>query len=82
MVGRPVLGVRDHGAGLTLFSFCALAAAAGVGAMGMLVHERRKSGRSMNGLLGGNTGAMNGTRMGNGYGGYGSYGGYASGKRD
>jgi hypothetical protein len=79
MVGRPVLGVRDHGVGFTLFSFFALAAAAGLGAMGMLVYERRKSGRSMNGLLGGN---MGGTRMSNGYGGYGGYGGYNSGKRD
>ena len=82
MVGRPVLGVRDHGVGFTLFSFFALAAAAGLGAMGMLVYERRKSGRSMNGLLGGNMGAMNGARMSNGYGGYSSYGGYNSGKRD
>jgi hypothetical protein len=82
MAGRPVLGVRDHGIGFTLFSFFALAAAAGVGAIGMLVYERRKSGRSMNGLLGGNMGAMNGTRMSNGYGGYGGYGGYTAGKRD
>ena len=82
MVGRPVLGVRDHGVGFTLFSFFALAAAAGLGAMGMLVYERRKSGRSMNGLLGGNMGTINGTRLSNGYGGYGSYGGYASGKKD
>jgi hypothetical protein len=82
MVGRPVLGMRDHGVGFTLFSFFALAAAAGLGAMGMLVYERRKSGRSMNGLLGGNMGVMNGARMSNGYGGYGGYGGYASGKRD
>jgi len=82
MVGRPVLGVRDHGVGFTLFSFFALAAAAGLGAMGMLVYERRKSGRSMNGLLGGNMGVINGTRLSNGYGGYGGYGGYASGKKD
>lgn len=85
--GRPVLlGVRDHGVGLTLFSFFALAAAAGVGAMAMLVYERRKSGRTMNGLLGGNKGGggvgNGGARVGNGYGGYGGYGGYASGKRD
>jgi hypothetical protein len=83
MAGKPVLGVRDHGLGLTLFSFFALAAAAGVGAMGMLVYERRKSGRGLNGLLGGNKGGISGARtMGNGYGGYGGYGGYASGKRD
>ncbi len=85
MVGRPVLGVRDHGLGFTLFSFFALAAAGGVGAMGMLVYERRKSGRSMNGLLGGNIGSMSTMKMSNGYGGYGGYGGYtsgASGKRD
>jgi hypothetical protein len=82
MVGKPVLGVRDHGVGFTLFSFFALAAAAGVGAMGMLVYERRKSGRSMNGLLGGNMGAAIGSRLSNGNGGYGGYGGYASGKRD
>jgi hypothetical protein len=82
MAGRPVLGVRDHGVGFTLFSFFALAAAAGVGAMGMLVYERQKSGRTMNGLLGGNKGGVNGVRMGNGYGGYGRYGGYGSGKKD
>lgn len=84
MVGRPVIGVKDHGVGFTLLSFFALAAAAGVGAMGMLVYERRKSGRTMNGLLGGNAGANGGAmRMGNGYGsGFGGYGGYNLGKRD
>jgi hypothetical protein len=88
MVGRPVLGVRDHSIGFSLLSFFALAASAGVGAMAMLVHERRKSGRSSgiygNGLLGGNVG--NGTARTSG--GYGGYGGYSTsststwGKRD
>ncbi|EXJ90534.1 hypothetical protein A1O1_03637 [Capronia coronata CBS 617.96] len=82
MVGRPVLGVRDHSIGFSLLSFFALAASAGIGAMSMLIYERRKSGRSGiygNGLLGGNVG--NGVARGSGYGGY---GGYSSsfGKRD
>lgn len=79
MAGRPIIGVKDHGIGLTLLSFFALAASGGVGAMGMLVYERKKSGRSMNGLLGGNVGATNSMKMSNGYGGY---GGYTTGKRD
>ncbi|KAK6383807.1 hypothetical protein LTS17_003099 [Exophiala oligosperma] len=82
MVGRPVLGVKDHRVGFSLLTFFALAASAGVGAMAMLVHERRKSGRSGmygNGILGGNVG--NGAPRTSGYGGY---GGYTSsfGKRD
>lgn len=82
MVGRPVLKVTDHSVGFSLLTFFALAASAGVGAMAMLVYERRKSGRSglySNGILGGNVG--NGTARGPGYGGY---GGYTStlGKRD
>ena len=82
MVGRPVMKVTDHLTGFSLLSFFALAASAGVGAMAMLVYERRKSGRSGiygNGILGGNVG--NGAARSSGYGGY---GGYASGpgKRD
>ncbi|KIX02357.1 uncharacterized protein Z518_08298 [Rhinocladiella mackenziei CBS 650.93] len=82
MVGRPVLTVKDHSLGFSLLSFFALAASAGVGAMAMLVYERRKSGRSgiySNGILGGNVG--NGMARSSGYGGY---GGYSSslGKRD
>lgn len=86
MVGRPVLGIRNHRIGFSLLSFFAIAASAGVGAMAMLVYERRKSGRSGvygNGLLGGNVG--NGAVRSSGYGGYGGYGGYSgtsSGKRD
>ena len=83
MASRPIMKVTDHGVGFTLLSFFALAASAGVGAMAMLVYERRKSGRTMNGLLGGNTGGTNAMRTGNGYAtGFGGYGGYASGKRD
>ncbi|KAJ9664552.1 hypothetical protein H2198_000203 [Neophaeococcomyces mojaviensis] len=84
------LGVTDHRVGFSLLSFFAIAGSAGVGALGMLVYERRKSGRSMNGLLGGNVG--NGYATGStaargsghsGYGGYGGYGGYSGpGKRD
>lgn len=85
MVGRPVVGLRNHSIGFSLLSFFALAASAGVGAMAMLIYERRKSGRSGiygNGLLGGNVG--NGAARASGYGGYGGYGGYSSsfGKRD
>lgn len=86
MVGRPVLGIKDHSVGLSLLGFFAIAASAGVGAMAMLVYERRKSGRSGvygNGLLGGNVG--NGVARTSGYGGYGGYGGYSgssAGKRD
>ncbi|ETN47091.1 uncharacterized protein HMPREF1541_01281 [Cyphellophora europaea CBS 101466] len=93
MVGRPVLGVRDHSVGFSLLSLMGLAAAAGFGALGMLLWERKKSGRTRgNGLLGGNVGAGGGVGgMGNGgvvrssgYGGYGGYGGYSNGigKRD
>ena len=66
--------VTDHSVGFSLLSFFALAASAGVGAMAMLVYERRKSGRSGiygNGLLGGNIG--NGVARTSGYGGYGGY---------
>ena len=42
MVGRPVLGLTDHRVGFSLLSFFALAASAGVGAIGMLVYERKK----------------------------------------
>lgn len=82
MVGRPVLGIKDHRVGLSLLTFFALAASAGVGAMVMLVFERRKSGRSGmygNGILGGNVG--NGMPRTSGYGGYGGYTG-SFGKRD
>ena len=79
MVGRPVLGVKDHGLGLTLLSVFGLAASAGVGAMGMMIWERSKS-RNMRGLppIG-----VKGLGM-NGHPGYGGYGGYTSGpgKRD
>ncbi|KIW81079.1 hypothetical protein Z517_04102 [Fonsecaea pedrosoi CBS 271.37] len=74
MVGRPVLKVTDHSIGFSLLSFFAVAASAGVGAMAMLVYERRKSGRSgiySNGILGGNVG--NGMARSSGYGGYGGY---------
>jgi len=91
MVGRPVLGIRDHSIGFSLLSFFAIVASAGVGAMAMLVYERRKSGRAAsmyggggagNGLLGGNIGS--GGARSSGYGGYGGYGGggYTTGKRD
>lgn len=85
MAGRPVLGVTDHRVGLSLFSFFALAGSAGFGALGMLLYERKKSGRSHiygNGILGGNVGPGNARTTG--YGGYGGYGGYSSGvgKRD
>jgi hypothetical protein len=81
MVGRPVLGVKDHSVGFSLLSFFALAASAGLGAMGMLVYERKKSGRSNiygNGILGGNVGS--GAARSTGYGGYGGYN--SVGKRD
>lgn len=74
MAGRPVLGIKDHSVGFSLLSFFALAASAGIGAISMLVYERRKSGRSglyANGILGGNIG--NGTARSTGYGGYGGY---------
>lgn len=81
MVGRPIIGVKDHGIGFVFLSFFALAASAGLGAMSMMIWERRKSGRSMNGLppigIRGTMG-MNGQP---GYGGYGGYG-YGVGKRD
>lgn len=85
MVGRPVLGVTGHRVGFCLLSFFALAASAGVGAMGMLVYERKKSGRNSvygNGILPSNVGA--GVARSTGYGSYGSYGSYSSGvgKRD
>lgn len=87
MVGRPVIGVKDHGFGFMLLSFFALAASGGIGAMGMMIWERRKSGRSMNGLppigvkgLGLN--GVNGMNGHSGYGGYGGYAGYGPGKRD
>ncbi|KAL2396948.1 hypothetical protein ABEF93_005108 [Exophiala dermatitidis] len=83
MVGRPVLGVRDHSVGFSLLSFFALSASAGVGAMAMLIYERRKSGRSGmygNGILGGNVG-NGGVVRSSGYGGYGGYSSIA-GKRD
>ncbi|KIV89483.1 hypothetical protein, variant [Exophiala mesophila] len=83
MVGRPVMGIKDHSVGLSLLSFFAIAASAGVGAMAMLVYERRKSGRSAtygNGILGGNVG--NGVVRSTGYGGYGGYSSTGMGKRD
>ena len=82
MAGRPVSRIADHRVGFSLLSFFACAASAGLGAMGMLVWERRRSGRSGiaygNGLLGGNNG--NGAARTTGYGGYGGYS--SSGKRD
>jgi hypothetical protein len=90
MPGRPVMGVKDHSIGFSLISLLGLAAAAGFGALAMLLYERKKSGRAGgNGLLGGNVGS--GLGMGNGgvvrstgYGGYGGYGGFngGTGKRD
>lgn len=81
MVGRPVIGVKDHGVGFVLLTFFALAASAGIGAMGMMIWERRKSGRYMNGLppIGIRGMGLNGS---NGHSGYGGYGGYGPGKRD
>jgi len=82
------LGLTSHRIGFSLLSFFAIAGSAGVGALGMLVYERRKSGRSMNGLLGGNVGngyatVPAGAARSSGYGGYGGYGGYSGpGKRD
>ena len=80
MVGRPVAKITDHSLGFSLLSFFALAASAGLGAIGMLVFERRKSGRAggMNGILPN----VNGVGRSTGYGGYGGYGGYSTGKRD
>ncbi|KPI43099.1 uncharacterized protein AB675_2200 [Cyphellophora attinorum] len=87
MVGRPVLSVTDHRVGFSLISLLGLAAAAGFGALAMLLYERKKSGRAnANGLLGGNVGGglpNGGVARSTGYGGYGGYGGYAGpGKRD
>lgn len=81
MVGRPISGVKDHGVGFTLLSFFALAASAGLGAIGMMVWERRKGDRRINGLppIGVRGIGMNGH---SGYGGYGGYGGFGVGKRD
>lgn len=87
MVSRPMLAVKDHSVGFSLISLMGLAASAGFGALGMLLYERKKSGRAGagmgNGLLGGNTG-NGGVARSTGYGGYGGYGGYSSGtgKRD
>lgn len=79
MVGRPVARITDHSLGFSLFSLLALAASGGVGAMAMLVYERRKSGRAGgNGMLPN----VNGVGRTTGYGGYGGYGGYSIGKRD
>jgi hypothetical protein len=80
MVGRPVARITDHSLGFSLLSLCALAASGGVGAIGMLVYERRKSGRSggVNGILPN----VNGVGRSTGYGGYGGYGSYNTGKRD
>lgn len=81
MVGRLEMGVRDHSVGFSLLSLMGLAASAGFGALGMLLYERKKSGRAGgNGLLGGNVG--NGGVVRNT--GYGGYGGYSNnvGKRD
>ena len=80
MVGRPVAKITDHSVGFSLLSFFALAASGGVGAIGMLVYERRKSGRAgaMNGILPN----VNGVGRSTGYGGYGGYGSYSTGKRD
>jgi hypothetical protein len=81
MVGRPVAKITDHSVGFSLLSFFALAASGGVGAIGMLVYERRKSGRAgaMNGILPN----VNGVGRTTGYGGYGGYGSYSTtGKRD
>lgn len=80
MAGRPVTRVTDHSIGFSFLTITALGAAFGLGALGMLVYERRKSGRSMNGLLGGNVG--NGTAVRSGYGGYGGYSSGGMGKRD
>lgn len=83
MVGRPLVGVKDHGVGFLLLSFFALAASAGIGAMGMMIWERRNNRRNMNALppIGVRGMGMNGhSGYGGGYGGYGGYGG--TGKRD
>ena len=64
-----------------------MAASAGVGAMAMLIYERRggRGKRTMNGILGGNTavGGMGNGGIGGRSTGYGGYGGYVGvGKRD
>ena len=85
MVGRLEMGVRDHSVGFSLLSLMGLAASAGFGALGMLLYERKKSGRAGagmgNGLLGGNVGG-GGVVRNTGYGGYGGYTNGAVGKRD
>lgn len=88
MPGRPLApSIVNHGLGLSLLSLSAMAASAGLGAMAMLIYERRlRSGRgyrAMNGLLGGNVG--NGVGYGvktTGYGSYGGFSGVGTGKRD
>ena len=84
MVGRPITGVRNHGVGFTLLSFFALAASAGLGAIGMMIWERRKGGRIMNGLppIGIRGIGLNGHSGYGGHSGYRGYGGYGVGKRD
>lgn len=84
MVGRPITGVRDHGVGFTLLSFFALAASAGLGAMVMMIWERRRGGAIMNGLppIGVRGIGMNGHSGYGGHSGYRGYGGYGVGKRD
>lgn len=85
--GKPYMGVTDHRTGFSLLSFFAIAGSAGIGALLMLLYERRKSGRADkfgNGLLPMNGYPANGTNARtSGYGGYGGYGGYSGpGKRD
>lgn len=81
MAGKPVMKLTDHNIGFSLLSFFAIAASGGVGAMLMLVYERRKSGRAGYGVL---PMASNGglVRSQSGYGGYGGYSTSSMGKRD
>lgn len=86
MASRPVLGVKDHGLGFIVLTFFALTASAGLGAIAMMIWERRKSGRSS--LIGLPSVGVRGLGMnghsGYGYGSYGAYGAYGTGigKRD
>lgn len=90
--GKTYMGVTDYRSGSILLLAFVAGVSAGMGALAMLLYERKRTGRTMNGLLGGNTGvtgyaASNGVTPGRtgygGYGGYSSYGGYSGpGKRD
>lgn len=90
--GKTYMGVAGYGSGSILLLGFTACVSAGMGALAMLLYERKRTGKTMNGLLGGDTGvtgyaASNGVTPGRsgygGYGGYSSYGGYSGpGKRD